>query len=89
VVRRAHVQFEERAGQVRGPKGAKTAQVESVVAATDGTFTVADLERICPGVRREMTRRVLRWLQQSGAVECLGRGPGALWRRKGNTLKRG
>jgi hypothetical protein len=32
---------------------------------------------------------VLRNLQKAGKVECLGRGPGAPWKRKGNTLKRG
>jgi hypothetical protein len=28
-------------------------------------------------------------LWKSGQVECLGRGPGAPWRRKGITLKKG
>jgi hypothetical protein len=36
-----------------------------------------------------MIRRVLRELQKAGKVECLGRGPGAPWRRKGNILERG
>jgi Fic family protein len=88
VVRRAYVQFEERAGQMRSPRGAKTARVEAAIAAAAGAFTLADLERTCPGVSRDMIRRVLRQLQQSGAIECLGRGPGALWRKKGNTLKK-
>lgn len=52
-------------------------------------FTLADLERACPGVSRDMVRRVLRDLQRAGRVECLGRGPGAAWWRKGSTLTRG
>jgi hypothetical protein len=88
VLRRAYVQFEERAGQVRAPRGAKTALVEAAIASAGEAFTMADLERTCPGVSRDMIRRVLRKLQQSGAVECLGRGPGALWQKKGSTLKR-
>ena len=38
---------------------------------------------------RDMIRKVLRDLQKSGQGECLGRGPGAPWRRKGITSKRG
>jgi Fic family protein len=89
VLRRAYVQFEERAGQVRSPKGANTALVEAAITAAVGNFTLADLERSCPGVSRDMIRRVLRKLQQAGAVECVGHGPGAPWRKKGTTPKKG
>jgi Fic family protein len=89
VLKSAYREFEERLGQVKSPRGAKTAAVEAAVTAFAGSFTLADLERSCPGVSRDMVRRVLRTLQQAKQVECLGRGPGATWRRKGNTSKRG
>jgi Fic family protein len=89
IVRRAYREFEERVGQVKSPRGAKTALVEAAIEAFPGEFTLADLERACPGVSRDMIRRVLRDLQKAGRVTCLGRGPGAPWRRKGNTLKKG
>lgn len=89
VVRRACRQFEERAGQVKTPRGAKTALVAAAVDAFPGDFSLAQLERVCPGVSRDMARRVLRELQKAGKVACLGRGPGAVWRRKGNTPIRG
>ncbi len=58
-----------------------------------GTFTLYELERTCMGVSRDMVRKVLRNvlrnLQKAGFVECLGRGPGAVWRKMGNTLKKG
>ena len=41
------------------------------------------LERACPEVSRDMVRRVLRDLKAAEQVECLGRGPGARWRKKG------
>ena len=42
------------------------------------------------GISRDMVRRILRDLQKSEKVECLGRGPGALWRgKRGNTRKKG
>lgn len=89
VLKSACREFEERVGQVKSPRGAKTELIESAVAAFSGNFTLSDLERVCPGISRDMVRRVLRDLQKAGKVECLGRGPGAAWRRNGNTLKRG
>jgi Fic family protein len=89
ILKTAYREFEERVGQLKSPRGAKTERVESAIAAFDGTFTLAELERACPGVSRDMVRRVLRNLQHAGAVECLGRGPGAPWRRRGITSKRG
>ena len=85
IVRRAYVEFEERAGNVRAQRGAKTQLVEAAVAGFDGDFSLADLERKCPGVSRDMVRRVLRDLRLKGQIACHGRGPGALWRRSGNT----
>ena len=35
------------------------------------------------GISRDMVRRILRDLQKSEKVECLGRGPGALGEGKG------
>ena len=75
--------------QLKSPRGAKTEQVEAAVMAFTGTFTLYELERACMGVSRDMVRKVLRDLQKAGFVECLGRGPGAVWRKKGNTLKKG
>lgn len=81
VVRRAYREFESRAGDVRSPRGAKRALVQVAISAFSGSFTLADLERACPAVSRDMIRRVLTELRQQKAVECIGRGPGASWRR--------
>jgi Fic family protein len=82
VVRRGYREFEQRAGQVKTPRGAKTALIEAAIDAFPGDFTLNDLERACPGVSRDMIRRVLRDRQKAGSVTCLGRGPGATWRKK-------
>jgi hypothetical protein len=42
-----------------------------------GDFTVADLERLCPGVSRDHLRRLLKEIKAAGQVSCIGRGPGA------------
>jgi Fic family protein len=85
----AYQEFEDRVGKIKSPRGTKTELVESAIKAFSGEFTLNDLERACPGVSRDMVRRVLRSLQKVKRIECLGRGPGASWRQKGNTLKRG
>jgi Fic family protein len=85
----AYQEFEERVGQIKGPRGSKTELVETAIQKFSSPFMLSDLERSCPGVSRDMIRKVLRNLQKSGHVECLGRGPGAPWRRKGITSKRG
>lgn len=89
ILKTASREFEERVGQIKSPRGAKTELIKSAVSGFPGEFTVSSLERACPGVSRDMIRRVLRDLRQAKKVECLGRGPGAPWRRRGNTAKRG
>jgi len=70
------------------PKGAKTEMIEAAVSSMTDSFTVADLERACPGVSRDLIRKVLRQLKQAGKIESLGRGPGAPWRKRGSTLEK-
>lgn len=89
ILRRAYREFEGRAGQLKSPRGAKTALVQAAIDVFPGKFTVSELESACPGVSRDMIRRVLRQLQESRQVECLGRGPGAAWRKKVIPLKEG
>ena len=84
----AYREFEQRVGQTKSPRGTKTELIEAAIRGFPAEFTLADLERACPSVSRDMVRRVLRDLQKSGKVGCLGRGPGALWRRKGITPKK-
>ena len=82
VLKRAYREFEDRAGLSRHPRGAKTALVEAAVNAFTGPFTLAEVERVSPGVSRDMVRRVLQRLQKDGQVECIGMGPGATWRKR-------
>jgi len=71
------------------PRGAKTEMVEHAIETISGEFGIADLERLCPGVSRDMIRLLLRDLKAVGQVECLGRGPGAKWRKRVLPLKEG
>jgi Fic family protein len=91
ILKAAYKEFEDRLGQTKSPRGAKTELIERAVRNLSLEFSVSDLERACPDASRDMVRKVLRDLQAKGDVECLGRGPGALWRKRkrGNTLKKG
>jgi Fic family protein len=81
IIHRASRAFEDRAGQVKAPRGAKGSLVQDAIRNTIGTFTVGELERQCPGVSRDLIRRMLWTMQKEGQVRCVGRGPGAKWER--------
>jgi Fic family protein len=66
-------------------RGGKTIAVLEAIKRLPVEFTLMDLENESPGVSHDMVRRILK--QNSGnLVECIGKGPGAKWRKKGTTL---
>lgn len=75
-------ELEQRVGQLKSKRGAKTELIKSTVNAFSHDFTVGQLEQACPGVSRDMLRRVLAQLRESDVLECRGRGPAARWRKK-------
>ena len=86
ILKNAYREFAERVGEVKAPRGAKRDQVlmgMNKLIVRPGGFTISELELTCPGVSRDMVRRVLREQQLAGAVECQGRGTGARWVREG------
>ena len=81
ILKTAYDEFEARAGAVRSEKGTKTSLVKEAIDRATGTFTLISLEDGCPGVSRDMIRRVLWNMQKEGVIECVKRGPGATWQR--------
>ncbi len=75
----AYQEFEERVGTIKKGKGFKTEQVILAVEKKIGIFTIADIEQACPGVSREMIRKVLRELRDEGKIKAIGTGRGAKW----------
>lgn len=82
ILKTAYKEFTERVGDIKAPRGAKTDQILASIRRFVGEFTVSQLEQACPGISRDMIRRVLREQQTAGAVECHGRGPAARWRKR-------
>lgn len=64
------------------------ALIESAVSSNRIEGVTVDQQRIHTVVFG-MAHRVLRELQKEDKVECLGRGPGVLWKKKGNALEKG
>lgn len=73
---RAYGEFEER---VETLKGSKTDQVRAAVRRRHGRFGIADIEKDCPGVSRDMVRHVLRQMRSQGLLRTEGLGRGAKW----------
>ena len=81
ILKTAYQEFTNRVGDVQVPRGSKTDMVLSAIARQQGDFAIADIQASCPTVGIDMLRRILRQERESGRIECLGRGPNALWRR--------
>ena len=75
-------EFEQRLGELKSPRGEKTALVEVVIARQTGTFSISDIQDACPGVSVDLIRSVLKRLK-GVSVECLGRGHTAKWKKVG------
>ena len=82
-LRAAYREFEDRLGRVKVPRGAKTQQVMEGIRRLPIEFTLVQLEGACPGVSRDMIRKILGRLRRDHKIECVGRGPGAVWRKRG------
>lgn len=76
----AYAEFEDRAAAAM-PTGSKQARVRAAVASGSETFTIEDVRVALPDISDETIRKVLGQLRSEGAVERLGEGRGARWRR--------
>jgi hypothetical protein len=65
--------------EAKGKQELYTRQSPQVLISRD--FTVTDLERLCPGISRDHLRRRLKEMRSAGLIVCIGRGPGAKWRK--------
>lgn len=81
IARRGYAEFEQRAGQIKAPRGAKTALVEEAINSFPAQFTITELEQKCPGVSRDMLRYLLNRLQQQKRIKCVRLGRNSLWQK--------
>jgi Fic family protein len=81
IVKEAYKEFEQRVGETAEPLGAKARLVREAIARQQGSFSVAELERACPGVGRDWIRSILRKMKADGELRSSGHGAGARWER--------
>jgi Fic family protein len=81
ILTQASKEFEQRMGQLKAPRGEKTALVETAIDRRTGDFAVSDLQNECPGVGLDLIRRILARLQKEKKVRSLGTGRSAKWRK--------
>lgn len=86
----AYQELEHRVGMINKARGAKTSIVEETINNLPWTFSISDIERLCPSVSRDMIRVILNRLRKEGRIISKGTGRGALWEKRGNqSIKRG
>jgi len=78
-LRRAYREFEERAGRQRPLRGSKTDLVEYALQNLISPFGIADVERLCPNISRDMIRLVMNRWREEGRLQMLGKGRDAKW----------
>ncbi|HMP74108.1 MAG TPA: hypothetical protein PKE55_12670 [Kiritimatiellia bacterium] len=79
ILKTAYAEFEERVGQMGAPRGEKTALIRAAISRQSEPFSLAGLEAACPGVSRDMIRKVLLDVQRDGEIKCVKRGRSARW----------
>ena len=84
IARRAYGEFEQRAGQIKAPRGAKSALVLDAIQRQLGEFSVGELQRECPGVGVDLIRQLLARLQKEKMIKSLGTGRSAKWTKIAN-----
>jgi Fic family protein len=86
ILKSAYREFEERVGEIKAPRGSKRelvlVSIGRMTVLPGKGFTISELEQSCPGVSRDMVRRVLREQQKGGVLICEGRGPAAMWKKR-------
>lgn len=78
----AYRAFEERVGNVTSSKGIKRDRIKEAIEHFVGDFTIADIEKTCPGISRPTIYRVLKELKEAGLIAPLEVGRNARWKKR-------
>jgi Fic family protein len=78
---RAYREFEDRVGAITTSRGSKTELIRAAVNRKMAPFSIGDIESDCPGISRDMIRKVLRQMRDEGEISVSSGGRGALWQK--------
>ena len=84
ILTQACKEFEQRVGQLKSPRGEKTAAVMAAIDRQVSLSRVADLQAECPGVGVDLIRQLLARLQKERKIKSLGTGRSAKWQKLAN-----
>lgn len=84
IVLRACREFEERAGAIKAPRGAKTTLVQAAIESQIGSFSIGDIQQGSPGVGTDLIRQILARLKKEKKIRPLGTGRSAKWQKMVN-----
>lgn len=76
---RSYKEFEERVGTITHERGNKGARVRAQALKRSQPYSISEIEAACPGVSRDMVRRVLRAMKAQGPIASTGKGRSAKW----------
>jgi Fic family protein len=86
LLKKTYIEFSTRVDKIEMPKGNKTALIIDQIRKMPSGFSLSQLLDKCPDVSYDMVRKILKDLKSEGRISARGRGMGALWYKKGNTL---
>ena len=84
ILTQAYKEFERRVGQIKSPRGEKTAAILAAIDRQISTFRMADLQAACPGVGLDLIRQVMARVQKEKKIKSLGTGRNAKWEKLAN-----
>lgn len=77
----AYEDFEDRVGELKTRRGAKTQRIRDAVDRLSDGFKTREVEELCPSVSRSLIRKVFNDLKEEGKIWAEGHGPAAVWRK--------
>ncbi|HBM14755.1 MAG TPA: Fic family protein [Lentisphaeria bacterium] len=80
ILKELYKSFESKFINLKSAKGTKTDSVIKAIKSFNKSFSIRELEFKCPGISREMLRKVLKDLKKDNIVSCEGRGIVAVWK---------
>lgn len=78
----AYKDLESRVGVIASQKGGKSQRIHAFIEKKLGYFTKSDIRNACPDVSEATINRVLNELKEQNAIEPVGLGRNAKWKKK-------
>ncbi len=82
ILLQSYRELSSRAGVLSGRRGAKTDMVLSWIGSVQGDFSIRQIQQELPECGIELIRKIIKEQKSAGKIQCTGRGPTSLWRKK-------